>query len=599
MKTLVLSAISCLIFSLNLLAEIHHEFALEFNAYENQSLTSQNRMKGFLKDVEAEISPGVAFAINKVYQVTINQENNASLSCQNIGLHIEISLEGIKISKPLERSIISFDIFHKLADCYPREIFINELENKILDFEGQENLETWPSHDIDRQNLRTCIRELRRARGLSERRAIREYEPCIPYFETQNRKRDMERYLNRRADLTRGIPLEIDVTSLHNEGFAKFRICNRDYNPTVIAENGDKIKMLGYAFVYYAPGFGTSQFGHVGERFVFCQNDELKSILFDYGPYKDDKDFNFVKNELYPSFFSSLSQDYRNQIENTNFIRRIINPTLQNLIRDTNFRAQNESQLQTRNYGFFQTRNNRDMIEIWLDTPEGQKLAAFRDANRYYNEQTENLQNQIPLDRYQLFTNNCTHALMDRFSQFTDGEYEVSELFGFNPVWLFEILKKKSGEKMILYPSQRTLRKLEMLDSGKSLFWENISFLSRASEGKAGNPSSFFLIYPEYSGPLKRAILYPVSGAINLIAGLVQGLKSILSIPFNWIRGERSNELQVAKNNILHSLTEILGVRMRFPAPTQWSEDELFYLEHIVPEQAPKTVPLFIKNLHR
>lgn len=574
------------------------QFTFELQYPEEVLLSEKYRLQGFLKDLEDNISNGVKFSTNQIYKIEIDDFATTKIDCENAKEHIEVTGDHIRFSTALAESIYSFQIERRIKDCILKERIVSDLSNAILSSANAPNLKNWPKSKIGKKNLRTCLREKRRARSLREKRAIEKWEPCVPYFTNYRKQRQMKAYEKKHNKITRGVPFEIDVTSLHNDGFGKFSLCSQDYEATTINRNGTKIKMLGYAFVYYAPGFSTSQFGHVGERFLFCQGDELKSILFEYGPYKDEKDFLFVSKEVYPSFFSDLPENYRKSIEQKNFIRRAIDPTLQNIVTDTHFKGKTDGQIQTRNYGFYQARNNRDMIEIWLKGTEQNRLEAFRAANNSYRKQTENLKNQIDLVSYELFTNNCTHELMDRLSNYTESQYKVNPRIGFNPIWLFEIMKHKNAEKMILYPSQRTMRKLGLLDSGKTLFWENFTLFSRSTQGSKGATSKFVMFYPEFYGPLKRLILYPVTGTINLFGSLIEGIWGLVKAPLKLFNKEKNYRLITAKNNILHSLTEILGVRMRFPAPTQWTEEELFYLKNIVPEQTPKVVPLILKNLN-
>lgn len=591
-------ALVILIISYSAIAGLPHEFSLAIKDSESLELSEKYRIQAFLKDLKDELSYGVQFAVDKPYDLIFTTNSIDEINCENLDEHMSADESTIYFSQKLKQQIISFDIHKKVNGCVLKESLVAKIGQQLLTANNSYNLEEWPVTDIQKENLRTCKRARRNTRSLSERRAVMRYEPCVPYFRMDRKKKKMYSYIRRRNRITRNVPLLIDPTSLHSEGLGKYGLCDTNYTPTFSNSRGDRYKMLGYAFVYYAPGFSTSQFGHVGERFLFCKNDELISILYDYGPYKHNADYEYVAQELYPSFFKDLPEEYRESIQNTNFIRRVINPTIQNIVRDTNMHSLTDGSIQTRNYGFYQSRNNRDIMEMWLTTTEEQKKQAFQQANQLYKEQTDNLKNQLPLTEYKLFTENCTHALLDRLALFTDKKYIVSEVFGFNPVWLWEILKKRSADSMILYPSQRTIRKLNMLEEGKSLFWENVSFFSKASKGRRGNMSPAFLIYPEYYGFLKRAILYPVSGVINLLAGLVQTAIGILKIPLKLIKGEGLSHLSAAKNSVLFSLTEILAVRMRFPSPTQWTEEELDYLENIVPEQTPKVVPMIIKNLH-
>ena len=369
--------------------------------------------------------------------------------------------------------------------------------------------------------------------------------------------------------------LAFDFTSFVDTSLINYEICKTNYNPTQITRSGHSIKVLGAAVVYMSPGFAASIFGHMGERFIYCRDDEFFDVYFDYTSFIDD-DLNDFRAR-YAADLGHLPNDYENGLHGKFYIKRQMNPATRWV------------------YGFHQANYNRDIFELWLDVEEKEAYRALLSATDRYEGQAARVKQNNKLVDYKIFEQNCTHPILED-SEIMGAQYKVSGWNALPPGAIYRYLKTKEIARSIVYPSQRLFRKLRLAQSYESDAFENIAPLSKVSAG-ATTPG-FMLYYNDAAELWKQLMLSPMSGILNLVGGVGETVWGLITIPVNLashIPGLES--IEVKSGGIVHagvgiasigtSVVEFFGLRSRYPSATEWNKDEISYFQGPLLNQPP------------
>lgn len=554
-----------------------------------------NRLTGFFQSLESEMRLGVVFGVDRIITVKFSDfEAPAVATCDGKNNRDFIRLEDdetILINASIKEAILDFRTFEKTSkNCSLRTHLIQALQSELLKIRYVRDLDQdWSK--VERRSLNIC-RDERREYGhswFSENPHFRDL--CEVLFKISDRRSDMKRHKRKIKNLLYNSgKLEFDPSSFSETDLRRYKICERNYKPTKVLANGTRMKMLGMAVVYMSPGFQTSQAGHVAERYIYCKNDELVDMLFEYTQMTEEELDN--ARSVYNKHLPFVNDDYINSLTETVYIKVRSHP--------------GSSRME--GYGFHQLYLNRDVAEVWPIISEDEIYEGLQTSLKHYLEQGQNFKNGIRFEAYSLLKNNCTHPIRDRLNKF-GGEYEIDDLTGFNPIWIFNFLKKKNADRMIIYPSQRLLRKMEMLESGKSMFWENTTFWSKASNGREGLGPGFMVFYPEVHGTLKSLILKPTMGAVNIAASVVQVAVGVLQLPLKLlskIPGFKFLERITGGHNLVYGLRgitlhmpELVGFRLRYPMPTPWTPKELEFVEDVLPNHDPKIVSYLMEKVYQ
>lgn len=538
------------------------------------------RINGYFNKIDTDIRAGIRFGVDRL--IDIEFEPSTSLVKRRDGKII--------IDSKVKESILSYKTRDRKDGISLRDHLLRRLEQELLKLEGADDMERaftlQEVKDIDHCYLKRKAGN--RGKGLRNFRLHPAMKKrCEELDELKERRRNLEWYNTKVSNLAYRVKLEFDPTSLTDQTLKKYNICNRPYKPTKINSKGKRVKALGMAIIYMAPGYDTSVAGHVAERYVYCLENKLMDIMFEYTQMTAGELQNM--KSVYKKYAEGASEDYIKSLEGKIYMKIRTNP----------------ASTATEGYGFFQYYNNRDIIEVWPKSTEMETYDGLQVALQNYKKQKEHFINRTPFEDYSLLDNNCTHPIRDRLEKINGGEYDLSNVVAFNPIWLFGALKKKNAEKMIIYPSQRMLRKMRMLEKGHSLFWENSTFWSKASEGTEGLNGANMLIYPETHGLLKSVLYRPAAAAINFTAATLETLYGILTTPlkwlakipgFKWLEPKRDH-LGLGIKGMALSVVEFTGFRLRYPKATPWTEEEEAYLFEELPESEPKVLDFLLEKV--
>lgn len=553
-----------------------------------------NRLKGFLQSLESDLRDGVKFGVNRIIEVKFAPflaKASALCNGSNHGDFVQVDGEAtVLLNDSLKEEILDFKTFEKDKDgCSLRKNLLQALETQLLKLPDSRDLDIdWSKSE--KRALNICQDEWRKHRTLWFRRNPTYKAQCERLFKIREQKSDMKRFKKKTKNLTYNAKLEFDPTSFSEMDLRRYKICERDYKPTKILENGTKMKMLGMAIVYMSPGFQTSQAGHVAERYVYCKNDQLVDMLFEYTQMTEEELIN--ARSVYSKHLPFVNDEYINSLVETVYIKVRSHP--------------GSSRME--GYGFHQLYFNRDIAEVWPTISETEIYDGLQTSLKHYLEQGDKFKNSERFEAYSLLKNNCTHPIRERLNKF-GGDYEINNLTGFNPIWIFNFLKKKNADRMVIYPSQRLLRKMEMLESGKSMFWENTTFWSKSSGGREGLGPGFMVFYPEVHGTLKSLILKPAMGVVNITASALQAVVGILQIPlkllakvpgFKWLEpATEGHHLVYGLRGITLHMPELVGFRLRYPMPTPWTPEELEFIDDVLPHHDPKIVNYLMEKVNQ
>jgi hypothetical protein len=550
--------------------------------YETQLYKSLNAY--FIK-IDNKLSNGIRFGVNKLVNIRFNAEKNLLedpiCGDSKNSRYVEILNDNtLLIHQDIKTKIIDHSIRRKVGACSHQDQFVKQLEQKLLELPGAEDLQKRFSKS-DRKLINTCHEARRRGyvRSLKFKPSLR--AKCKATDKLLRKRVALKRYEKEVRSLLYNTKVEFDTTSFSDTKLQRYNICKTDYVPTKVLKSGKKIKMLGMAIVYMAPGFTTSVAGHVAERYIYCLDNKIKDIMFEYTQLTE-YELDDVKY-VYEKQVDGASDKYLNGLVDSIYIKV----------------KHDVSNNELNGYGFVQFHTNRDVLEIWPKFSQLEMYDGLQTSLKEFQKQKKNLVDRIDFEEYSLLKNNCTHPVRERIKEYSDGELEIDPIRGLTPIWIFNFLKKKNVHKIIVYPSQRLLRKYQMLEAGKSLFWENTTFWSKVSKGAQNG--SMLVLYPDSHGFLKGLLTKPLYGLLNLSAAALQTTIGILKTPLKWLsklpgfkwmepNKDPINSVAQGFQGIGMSLTEMVGIRLRYPGPTDWSENERNYLFKELPHHEPKIV---------
>jgi len=554
------------------------KFGLLFNS-NTKSNFEFKRINGFLNGLDSDLRPGIRFGVDRLVDIDFVDSDEL------VKLH-----EGkIQIANYALRAILDYKTRDKINGESLRSKLLRGLERELLKLPGSDDLER-PYTKKEVKDIDYCY--LKRKAG-NRGKEIRNFrfnqrmkKRCEELDVLKEKRRNLEWYTYKVDSMLYRTKMEFDATSLTDQSLKKYKICERDYKPTKINSKGKRVKVLGMAIVYMAPGYTTSVAGHVAERYVYCLENKLMDIMFEYTQMTVGELANM--KSVYKKHLPKVSEEYIKRQEGKIYMKVRTNPAT----------------TAAEGYGFAQFHTNRDIIEVWPKMEEAQTYEGLQNSLNNYKKQGSDFSQEIDLEDYSLLNNNCTHPIRQRLNEL-GGEYEINNTVGFNPIWIFGFLKKKTAHKVIIYPSQRTLRKMKMLEKGQSLFWENATFWSRASGGKNGLAGANMILYPETHGLLKSILVKPTAAAVNLTSAVIETLYGILTTPlkwlskvpgFKWLEPKRDH-LGLGIKGIALSLVEMTGFRMRYPKPQPWTAEEEKYLFDELPDSEPKILDFLLERV--
>jgi hypothetical protein len=560
----------------------------EETIYQEQEYKALNAY--FIK-LDNKLSNGIRFGVDKLINIRFNSEKIMltepkchllkTLNEQSDFQYIDILDDNtLMIHQDLRNEILNHSIRKKIGNCSHQELLIKELEIALLKLPNAEDLQK--SFSKSEKKIINACHEARR-RGYM--RALK-FKPilkakCKAVDKLLRKRVALKKYEKSVRSLLYNTKVEFDATSFTDTKLQRYNICKTDYVPTKILKSGKKIKMLGMAIVYMAPGFTTSVAGHVAERYIYCLDNNLKDIMFEY-------------TQLTAYELDDVKYVYQKQVQGAS------DKYLKGLVDSIYIKVKHDvSNNEVNGYGFVQFHTNRDVLEVWPKFDQTEMYDGLQTSLKKYKKQKQNIIDRVDFEEYSLLHNNCTHAVRERMKKYSGGELKIDAVNGLTPIWIFNFLKNKNVHKIIVYPSQRLLRKYQMLEAGKSLFWENTTFWSKASKGAKNG--SMLMLYPDSHGFLKGLLTKPLYGLFNLTAGALQATIGIIKTPLKWLsklpafkwigpKNDPVNSVAQGFQAIGMSLTEMVGIRLRYPSPTDWTDSEREYLFKELPSHEPKIV---------
>jgi hypothetical protein len=570
-------------------ARVKYEFKLELDQGNENFLEYT-----VIQNVEDRLDLAITLSINNPMKVEFSYfENSPIISCINGENLTKISGDIIHINKEVLLLIESGEMFQKQEDCHLYEAIKKSLEIDLLIIPGSDDLSRELSR-FERKKLKNCRYYKRSNYKLKEHS-----QGICDRIITLGKKRRQYRSHSKKLN-TLAMPFKdviVDHSSLTGKTLSTYNICESDYKPSYVDEDGRRVKMLAFAAVYFTPAYGTHFTGHLGERFIYCVNDKLYDYIFEFVPLEGStKDFVLRGNpDLFGDPISQESTDYVNSLEDGHaiYINKFDNPTesISNRTDPIDYTGKTAPW----GYNFSQINNNRDVLEIYPTVSEEKMFQAMKESIDLYNTQVSNFKNRAELPLYKTLANNCSTHLKKSLS-LMDKKFEIDGIMGVLPRTIMNSLHKRPHDKVILYPSQRRLRKMLMVRDGKSLWRENITFASRASK-EAFTPG-MIVIYPETHGFIKNLILKPISGIINFFASLFRTAQGAIEIVVAKNKERARRHFKHGKNGIVSSAYELLGIRGNFPSSTPWRKSELEFLDK---EEAkdPKILDYLYQNLNK
>lgn len=564
----------------------------EFGLFLNETVydkSSYKQLNGYFNKIDKKIKNGLRFGVDRLVEVKLEDLGDLHHNCQAEDLNSFATIEGenLIINSRLVEPILSHKARLKVEGCSQETLLIKAINNAMMEI-GDDL-----SRDLKREEKKT-IRVCNEAQDRGRVRRLR-FSPsikkkCDDMGKLVRKRVAFKHYEKKVRNLLYKADVEFDATSFTEVKLQKYNICDREYKPTKITSKGKKMKMLGMALIYMAPGYTTSVAGHVAERYIYCLDGELKDIMFEYTQLTVHEVAD-VKH-VYKKHMEGVTESYLQSLVGANYMKVKFNP----------------GNSEVNGYGFAQFHTNRDILEVWPKYSEIEMYDGLQSSLKSFKQQEDWFKERTPFPQYSLLNNNCTHPIRERMKKYAGGELEIDPVRGLTPIWIFNFLKNKNVDKIVIYPSQRLLRKYQMMEEGKSIFWENVTFWSQASDG--ADKGGMMVLYPESHGLLKGLITKPIAGILNLSAAVVQTTVGILQMPIKWLsklpgfkwmapeKPQRDN-LGQGIRGIGMSLTEMVGVRLRYPSPTDWTEEEMNYIFGELEHQEPKIVDYLFEKVQK
>lgn len=600
-KKIVIALFCTLFLGTDLFAAHSTNFGLVFesetkieNLKTDQEIVDYKQINAYFNKIDNKLSNGIRFGVDKLVNLKFKSEKSLLLdpACENFQAEDYIEIqdeETFLINGSIKDMILDHSIRKKMGTCSHQDLLVKAMEQQLLSLPGAHDLKRKFTRD-EKKLINTC-HEFRRRREVRRLRFNPTLsEKCKATDQLLRKRVALKRYENDVRSLLYNAKVEFDATSFSDTKLQRYQICKTDYKPTKVLKNGKRIKMLGMAIVYMAPGYTTSVAGHVAERYVYCLDNELKDLMFEYTQMTEEEtnDVRYVYDEQ----SEGVSQDYIKSLVGSIYIK---------VKHDV---ANNE----LNGYGFVQFHTNRDVIEVWPKYSQDEMFDGLQTSLKEFKKQKQRYIDREAFPAYSVLNNNCTHPIRERLRKYAGGELEIDNLRGMVPIWIFGFLKNQNVDKLVLYPSQRLLRKYKMMEKGKSLFWENTTFWSRASKGAENH--STLILYPDHHGFLKRLILNPVYGVFNLTASILQSTLGVLKMPLKWLsklpgfkwmepKKDPKTDIALGFQGVQLSFSEMFGVRLRYPSATEWSEEEKTYIFTELPHQEPAIVDYLYEKVQQ
>ncbi|OFZ22048.1 MAG: hypothetical protein A2202_00800 [Bdellovibrionales bacterium RIFOXYA1_FULL_36_14] len=552
------------------------------------NLQDQNldkKIKYYFLMIENSISNGIRLGTNQIINIEFEKFNHdpLTLNCQeNYLSHLtypDLSNPTIYINQDILRLIESDFISQRNKNCSYSEILIKSLEQSIMTLQNAADLSVPYSKKRKKQVQRCRLDELNNSKQGVYKPTLANCQEIINYDNKKIKyKRFKKIYVKKLLYSTDASKIVVDPSSLSKEGLQKFNVCAQSYQPDLYTTQNLPVKILGFAIVYMAPAFSSSQFGHVAERYIYCVENRMVDTLYEFGQFR-------------PTNLNDFKDRYRENLdflsEGSNKLTESDEAFMISLLKK-NYIQPRSNPASYQVYGKMQLENNRDIIEVWLNVDPLLIYENYLMSLRLYKKQKELVKNRNSVDwpNYDLFHSNCTHPVREKLNHI-GGEFSISNFDGFLPSFIYNFLKKKKVAKIIFYPAQKTLRRYQMLDIGKSINFENITFLSSTIDQ---GQNKFMLIQPDFKGG-SGFFLNRGAGIVNFFSALTETTWGVITSPASLFTNSNElglNSIKSGLKNSLFSLSEFFGiVRMRFPEPTAIRQDEMNYLLNVLPHKEP------------
>jgi hypothetical protein len=359
-----------------------------------------------------------------------------------------------------------------------------------------------------------------------------------------------------------------DFSTFSGKPILGFELCEKRYIPDATTESGHRIKMLGAAIVYFAPGNGQSVFGHVAERFSYCRDSEYFDVVYDYAPF-DTRLWNESFERLYGVSLQSFTKKQRKNIFDSLFVQLNFDPA--------SFYADQQV------YG------DRTIYEAWFKL-DGETMYRMMLGNlSRYEDQVARIRAHQPLPEYTIPSDNCLMPVKKDFDFINPGRLSRFHPARLTPTFFYNYVKKKNVAKIIMYPSLRQFRLLKLRAEGKTTAFQ---WFMPTSEVSGNYPDSWALIFPgTHYNLLRFFVISPLSGAVNLLAGVAEMVYGVLTIPLNllgqipglkWLYSEDRglHRFQRGWADIFASTLEIFSLQLRYPEATEWTEEERAFIQN-------------------
>jgi hypothetical protein len=409
----------CLIFAFFFIVAIAAEGSTRFGLFLFDPIDDKSTYKilnDYLNKVDDKIERGIRYGVDRLVTVHLgyNSLNLESPQCENLdeSQYVQIVNKQILVlNSHLKEMILSNNIRQKIGECSHHDLLIKSMERTLLKLKDAYHFDKDFTSEV-KNELSLCqnslLKETKRTFKLGQPMSLK----CIELNQIVKKREAYLQYKQQVQSLINLENIEFDISSYSDTTLQKYNICQSDYTPTKTLTNGKNLKMLGMAIVYMAPGYTTSVAGHLAERYIYCLNNELKDIMFEYSQ--------MTKAELgdlssvYPKESSGVSQDYLKSLVGSIYMKVKHNP------------ANNEGD----GYGFNQFHTNRDIVEVWPKFTQEEMFDGLQVSLDEFKKQKEMYKNREIFEKYSLLHNNCTHPVKEKMKSFRMESWKLIRLKG-------------------------------------------------------------------------------------------------------------------------------------------------------------------------
>ena len=314
--------------------------------------------------IENSISGGIRLGTNQIINIEFEKFNDEplTLDCHEDYLsrfaYPDLSSPTIYVNQDILRLIESDLISQRNKNCSYSDILIKSLEQSIMTFKNASDLSAPYSKKRKKQVQRCRMDELNNSKNGFYKPPLADCQEIIDYDNKKIKyKRFKKVYVKRLLYSTDSSKIVVDPSSLSKEGLQKFNVCSQPYQSDLYTAQNLPVKILGFAIVFMAPAFSSSQFGHVAERYIYCVENRMVDTLYEFGQFRP-TNLNDFKNR-YRSDLDFLSED-SNKLTPTD-------ETFMISLLKKNYIQPRSNPASYQVYGKMQLKNNRDIIEVWLN----------------------------------------------------------------------------------------------------------------------------------------------------------------------------------------------------------------------------------------